>query len=232
MPRPVKLYRDALLWVLGAIALTCLVVSAPATLGVVGLFHNDGTRYGVAASVALLVILEAGTVAAKLGTLMPGAPLRELQAVFVVGLLINGASNFIGGYRIGEARGLAGLALVVGAIVYAALVPGLTALMLHLFCERVRWLQQRPAASVERQVADALAPVLFVTAAHRALMREIDHLDAPALPAPTYARPADVPHAVLVHECPRCHSELTPAEWGAYKRHGDRWRGCKACRQP
>lgn len=233
----VKIYRDALVWVLGLIALACLVVSAPATRAIVGLFHDDGTLYGVAASWALLVVLEAGTVAAKLGTLMPGAPMVTLHRVFAIGLLINGASNFIGGYQIGQGRGIEGLALVVGAIVYAALVPGLTALMLHLLCERVRWLQQRPPATVEAQVSAALAPAMFVVSAHRALVREIGQIDAsPTLPALTMARPTErYPAPAMVRECPECGSEMTSQEWGALKsaqKRGATWRGCKACRQP
>jgi hypothetical protein len=54
-----------------------------------------------------------------------------------------------------------------------------------------------------------------------------------AMPALSFARPAAPPAYPTprrVRECPRCGSELTPAEYGAYRRHGARWKGCKSCK--
>lgn len=183
-------HRDPALWIFGTVALAALIVSAPATFAIVSLYHNDTTMYGLAATIALVVILEAGTVASKLATLAVTSGRATLSAVTFAGLTINAVSNLAAGVTTAAANGLTGLPLWIGGVVYAALVPLLTYVMLSLFVRRVETLRGQ-RGTVATRVATTLEPVQEAVAVARALSAALAELQAPAaLPVPV-GRPAD-----------------------------------------
>jgi hypothetical protein len=196
------------------IILAALAVSAPATYNLVALYHNDGTTIGVVASVALLVILELGAVASKLATLWVRSGGRILDGFTVAALVINTLSNFVHGGLIAADRGLHWLAAWGGALIYAALLPALVYLMLHLLVERVRTLRGLER-TVGEQVAELLQPVALATEtaaqAQRMLAALTPTLALPEPQATSYPREAERPQPVLVPQiaCPQCGAEAS-----------------------
>ena len=225
---------DGLIWAFGLIGLAALVVSAPATYNLVALYHNDGTRVGVAATVALLIILEAGAVASKLATLWTRESARYLSAFCLAALAVNTLSNFIHGGLIASGRGLPWLAAWLGALVYASFLPALLYLMLHLICVRVRTLHGL-AHTVADEVALTLRPVAHAVELARQASAALGQLAEPALlPAPqaSYPRP-DVQRTQPVltppAACPTCGQAASPMQLRTAAQHqGYVCKGCGA----
>lgn len=214
-----------------AYALMCLaalIVSAPATYNLVALYHSDGSYVGIAATVALLLILEAGAVAAKLATLWAKEGRRVLLGFVLFALGVNTLSNWLHGGQIAAANGLHWLVAWGGALVYAAFLPGLIYLMLHLICLRVERLR-----GVERSTADEVAAVLHpvtraVAVAQHAqrTLADLAH-HTPLLEQPTYPRPqpasAAQPITVPQITCPACGANARPMQLRTAAQHGG-WR--------
>lgn len=223
---------DGPIVVFGLIALAALIVSAPATYNLVALYHNDGSTVGVLATVALLIILELGAVAAKLATLWVRSGQRYLTGFTLAALGINTLSNFIHGGLIATARGLHWAAAWLGALVYAALLPALVYLMLHLICERVQ-ARRGLSRTVADQVADLLHPVALAVETAQQAQRSLALLTPLALPEASYPRPQAVepqrsqPVLTLPQACPACEQAASPMQLRTAAQHGA-WR-CKGC---
>jgi len=204
-----KYTADGLLWSYGLIVLAALIVSTPATYKLASLYHNDGSAAGIAATVALLVILEAGAVASKLAKIWAREGMGALELFCIAALGVNTLSNFVYGGSLAAARGLHPIAAWAGALVYAAFLPGLIYLMLTLFCARVAGLRGL-RITVEDEVARTLLPVAHAVAVARQASAALAELSgAPALMAPqaSYARPvAQRTEPVLMPQmtCPIC----------------------------
>jgi hypothetical protein len=215
-----RILSDLVFWFTALTAAAGLIVSAPATFAVVRRYHDDGTLMGLYASIALVIVLELATTAAKfaavLGYVAPGQR-RALLLFCLFGLGINAASNAQTGAHLAARAGDTGIALWAGAIVYAALISVVIYLMLHLCAHRVAEL--RSAAHGGRlEVERAIEPVRVMVAQAAGIMRELDGLrviDAP--PAPQLvqaAREADAlptPIAHAVREPYAVYAELRAA---------------------
>ena len=220
----------------GVIGLAALVVSAPATYALVARYHSDGSYIGIAATVALLIILEAGAVASKLATIWAPEARRWLVGFCIAALGVNTLSNWLHGAALATANGLGWLAAWGGALIYASFLPALLYLMLSLIVARVGLLR-----GVERttqdEVALTLRPVVHAVAvAHEAQRSLRTLLPTPALPEPdaTYARAqlvaepaAAQPVLTLPEACPACGTEPTKMQARTAKQHGG-W-SCKGC---
>ena len=226
-----KIRIDWLIVVYGLLTLAALVVSAPATYRVVAAYHSDGTPLGIASAVALLVILEAGAVMAKLATLWAPRNRGALLAFTLGALAVNTLSNWIYGGLTAGANGLHWIAAWAGALLYAAALPAVIYLFLHLTCERVAELRgvQR---TVSEEVTRILQPVTHAVEVARQAGAALSTIaPAPALPAPqeTYARPEQVPTPApaLPSACPACGTEPTRMQKRTAEQHGG-W-NCKEC---
>lgn len=219
---------DGLIWAFSLIALAALAVSAPATYNLVAVYHNDGTQAGIVATVALLVILEAGAVVSKLATLWTRDGRGWLLGFCGAALSVNTLSNFIHGGLLASGRGLSWPAAWLGALVYAAFLPGLLYLMLHLICARVRSLQglQR---TVEDEVALVLQPVARAVETARQAQRALGQISAAPALLPDqviYPRPQAVrvqPVLVPQIECPQCKQRATRMQLQTAPQH-EGWR--------
>ena len=212
-----------------------LVVSAPATYSLVSLYHSDGTTIGIAATVALLVLLELGAVASKLATLWAPEARRVLIGFCVGALSINTLSNLIHGGIIATGNGLHWFAAWVGAAVYAAFLPLLIFLMLSLIIRRMELLR-----GIERSTADEVAiilrPVVQAVAVAQQARISLAELAPPALPAieasypraQQVAEPAAAQQAPALPEaCPACGAAPTQMQRRTAAQHPG-W-SCKGC---
>jgi hypothetical protein len=226
---------DVPLIVYGLIVGAGLIVSGPATYNLVAQYHSDNTALGIAATVALLVILEVGAVASKLATLWAPEARRWLIGFTVVALGVNTLSNWLHGAALATINGLGWFAAWVGALLYAALIPALIYLMLSLIVQRISLLRgvQRTTAD---EVAITLAPVIRAVAVAQQARLSLAELTPPALPEPqaTYARaqqvaePAAVqPVLTLPSECPACGAQPTKMQARTAKQHNG-WK-CGGC---
>jgi hypothetical protein len=101
-----------------------------------------------------------------------------------------------------------------------------------------REIEQQRAARIERlqDERDALELERLRKEQELELWHRAQQIKAALRRGASHARPAappiqvSYPAPVPVYECPRCGSEMTAQEEGARVRHGERWRGCKACR--
>lgn len=223
------LRKDVGLWVFGVIAAACLVVSAPATYRLVALYHSDGTALGIISSVSLLIVLEIGAVAAKLATLWVTTGRRWLLG-FVVGALgVNTLSNFLHGVALAGASGLSPWVTWPGALLYAAAIPALLYLMLHLFCERVRALRGTPQPEVAERAALIIAPVVQAVEVATQVQRSLGQLGEQLLlsaPQASYPRAqAERSEPVLVPQiaCPQCGGAARRMQLVTAPQHGG-WR--------
>lgn len=192
----------------GLMALAALVVSAPATYNLVALYHSDGSTAGIAATVALLLILEAGAVAAKLATLWAREGKGALLAFVWFALGVNTLSNLIHGGALGQANGLHVVAAWGGAFVYAAFLPALIYLMLHLICLRVERLR-----GIERTTADEVAGILQPVAHAVEVARQAQQRLAQLQPMAQLMEPqASYPRAEQVAEPQPAQPVLTPSD--------------------
>lgn len=185
-----KIRIDWLVSVYSLLTLAALVVSAPATYRIVAAYHSDGTPLGIASAVAMLVILEVGAVMAKLATLWTPRNHAYLIGFTIGALVINTLSNWIHGGLTASANGIAWVAAWGGALLYAAMLPGLIYLFLHLTCDRVAEMR-----GIQRTTADEVARILqpvdhAVEVARQAQQRLAMLAPAPMLPEPQaiYAR--------------------------------------------
>jgi len=198
-------------------------------------YHSDGSALGIAATVALLVILEVGAVASKLATLWAPEARRWLIGFTLVALGVNTLSNWLHGAALATMNGMGWFAAWVGALLYAALIPALIYLMLSLIVQRVALLR-----GIERSTADEVAltlrPVLHAVAVAQQARLSLAELAPPALmePQATYARAQQVvepeaaqPVAALPDACPACGTEPTQMQRRTAKQHGG-W-SCKGC---
>jgi hypothetical protein len=218
------------------LGLAALIVSAPATYNLVAIYHSDGSSVGIAATVALLLILEGGAVASKLATLWASEARRWLVGFTLFALGVNTLSNLIHGGVVATDNGLPWLAAWGGALVYAAFLPALLYLMLHLICVRVTVLR-----GIERSTADEVAlvlrPVAHAVAVAAEAQRTLGSLvPTLALPEPqaTYARAQAVeqteaaqPVATPITACDACGESATPMQLRTAAQHGG-WR-CRGC---
>jgi len=227
---------DGPVTVYGLIVAAGLIVSGPATYSLVARYHSDNTALGIAATVALLVILEVGAVACKLATLWAPEARRWLIGFTVAALGVNTLSNWLHGAALATANGLGWFAAWVGALLYAALIPVLIYLMLSLIVQRVALLRgvQRTTAD---EVAMVLRPVLHAVAVAQQARQSLAEL-APvaALPEPqaSYPRAQQVaepeaaqPALTLPTACPACGTEPTKMQQRTAAQHGG-W-ACKGC---
>lgn len=227
---------DGLIVTYSVVGLSALVVSAPATYRLVSLYHSDGSQAGVVAAVALLVILEAGAVAAKIATLWATEARRWLLTFTFAALGINTLSNLIHGGAVATANGLGWLPAWGGALVYAAALPAVLYMMLHLICDRVRWLW-----GIERTTADEVAHLLMPVAHAVEVARQASQSLATLAPPPqlvepqvSYARPEAVaapeaaqPVLMLPETCPACGQAPTRMQLRTAAQHQG-WT-CKGC---
>ena len=220
----------------GTMALAALVVSAPATYNLVALYHSDGTSAGIAATVALLLILEAGAVAAKLATLWAREGKAALLAFVWFALGVNTLSNLIHGGALATRNGLPGIAAWGGALIYAAFLPGLIYLMLHLICLRVERLRGVERTTAE-EVAGILQPVSHAVEVARQAQQRLAQLQPlAALPEPQASYPraeavaapaAAQPVLTLPSACPECGTGPTRMQARTAEQHQG-W-NCKHC---
>lgn len=241
-----KLYfKDAVLWFFGLIALSCFVVSAPATYVLVSLYHNDGSDWGQASTFSLILILELGAVAAKLATLTVKDRAKWLSGICIAFLTVNAFSNWLNGLAVAavaqppeQLRWLqSGWALWIGSVVYAAFVPALLYLMLHLFVQRVQQLRG-DAADSARMVQRTMQPVQQAVEQTMLLMQAMQRLQSvqPAFVPSPWPESLKMPIAVrrvqpmpddAEYACKKCgalvegtHAMAASARWG-----------CAACKQ-
>jgi hypothetical protein len=212
-----------------------LIVSGPATYSLVARYHSDNTPLGIAATVALLVILEVGAVASKLATLWAPEARRWLIGFTVVALGVNTLSNWLHGAALATANGFGWFAAWVGALLYAALIPVLIYLMLSLIVQRVA-LHRGVERTTADEVAIVLRPVLHAVAVAQQARISLAELAPPALPEPqaTYPRALAVaepeaaqPVAMLPEACPACGTEPTKMQLRTAAQHSG-WR-CQGC---
>lgn len=124
-------------------------------------------------------------------------------------------------------------------------VMTLCSALIHLDAAREHSAEQKRRAEAEREREQRLQAERDEEERER--RRKVQELDlwergqrvkASLRAGASHARPAAVPPQMRypaphqVYECPKCGSEMSAQEWGAKERHGERWRGCKACRQP
>lgn len=222
------LRRDPRFLFFAAGAALALIISAPNTYQIAAPLHGATTWYGVALTIALVVLLEAGAVGAAI------AGVRWLCWSLL-------ALTFVANCAIGsvylERADLAALPsleswrasgygwmLVLG---YAAIVPVLLYTFLEYAIARAgELLSVTPDATPE----DRLVGILDAFAARLPA-------PAPALPEQaTYARPMPVVDAgtqvsvtpavpARLYACPACGQSLTQGQYGAAKRHGK----CRQC---
>lgn len=231
-----KTRLDGPIIVFGLIAAAALVVSAPATYNLVAVYHSDGTAAGIAATVALLVILELGAVAAKLSTLWVREGRGWLHAFVFGALAVNTLSNWLHGGALAAAAGVGWFAAWVGALVYAAFLPALLFLMLHLICARVATLRGL-SVTVEDEVAVTLLPVVRAAeVARQASAALASIVPVAALPEPqaSYPRPEEVatpvaaqPVLTLPETCPACGEKPTRMQARTAAQHNG-W-NCRGC---
>jgi hypothetical protein len=213
-----------------------LIVSGPATYSLVARYHSDNTPLGIAATVALLVILEVGAVASKLATLWAPEARRWLIGFTVVALGVNTLSNWLHGAALATANGLGWFAAWAGALLYAALIPVLIYLMLSLIVQRVA-LHQGIERTTADEVAIVLRPVAHAVAVAAEAQRTLASLvPLPALPEPQASYPralaveapeAAQPVAMLPTACPACGAAPTAMQLRTAKQHNG-WT-CKGC---
>ena len=226
---------DGPIIVYGLIVGAGLIVSGPETYNLVAQYHSDGSALGIAATVALLVILEVGAVASKLATLWAPEARRWLIGFTLVALGVNTLSNWLHGAALATLNGMGWFAAWVGALLYAALIPALIYLMLSLIVQRIGLLRgiQRTTAD---EVALTLRPVLHAVAVAQQARISLAELAPPALPEPqaSYARPQQVaepeaaqPVAALPEACPACGAEPTKMQRRTAAQHSG-W-SCKGC---
>lgn len=232
--------KDFPIILFGLIIFAALAVSSPATYNVVSRFHNDGSAIGAVATVALLVILELGAVAAKLATPWARQAAPWLIAYCVTALGINTISNWIYGALLASASGLHWAGAWLGALLYAALAPALIYLMLHLIVQRIVMIQgvQR---QMHEEVAIILRPVVQAVELASQAQRSLAQLQPLALPEPA-KEPAHVsyPRAQAVAEpmaaqpvlmlpdvCPACGSAPSAMQKRTAAQHNG-W-NCKGC---
>ncbi len=190
------------------LGVAALIVSAPATYNLVSLYHSDGSTIGVVATVALLVILEAGAVAAKLATLWATEGKRWLLGFTFAALGVNTLSNLIHGGAVASANGLPWLAAWGGALLYAAFLPVLIYMAMHLICVRVARLRGMER-SVSEEVSSILLPVAHAVEVARQAQRSLASLQ----PAPALMEPqASYPRAEQVATPEAAHPALTPSD--------------------
>jgi hypothetical protein len=186
--------------------------------------------------VALLLILEAGAVAAKLATLWAREGRTALLSFVWFALGVNTLSNLIHGGALATANGLHWLAAWGGALVYAAFLPGLIYLMLHLICLRVERLR-----GIERTVGDEVMQMLRPMTLAAEVMRQaglslasISHAPAQLPEQASYPRAEAVAEPMAVQpvltppsECPVCSTAPTKMQLRTAEQHGG-W-NCKGC---
>lgn len=180
---PIRYHKDIGLWLFGAIAVACVVASAPATALQVARFHDSRTWPGLLAVVALVLLLEVGTIASKLARLaVPQAGIL-LEAFCILGLAVNAASNYAQAV-LAASSSSAGIWLYLGAIAYGAFPPVLAYAMLRLFVRRAQTLRG-DAQDAYQQAQYALAPIAHVAMVHAELRRLLPDLSihVPLLPA-------------------------------------------------
>jgi hypothetical protein len=226
---------DGPITVYATIVAAGLIVSGPATYSLVARYHSDNTPLGIAATVALLVILEVGAVASKLATLWAPEARRWLVGFTVAALGVNTLSNWLHGAALATANGLGWFAAWAGALLYAALIPVLIYLMLSLIVQRVA-LHRGIERSTADEVALVLRPVLHAVAVAQQARLSLAELAPPALPEPQASYPralpvaepeAAQPVATLPEACPACAAAPTPMQLRTAKQHGG-WT-CKGC---
>ena len=227
-----KLRVDWLIVLYGALIVAALVVSAPATYRVVAAYHSDGSVVGIASTVALLFILEAGAVMAKLATLWTPRNHAALLAFTLGALGVNTLSNWIYGGLTAAANGLHWIAAWAGALLYAAMLPGLIYLLLHLIVERVGELRG-VAHTVGEEVGRILMPVTHAVEVARQASQSLAQLQPLAqLPDPQASYPraeavatpaARQPVLTPQTACPICGQAATKMQLRTAKQHSG-WR--------
>lgn len=179
-----NLLRDPKFTFFAAGAALALIISAPNTYQMAAPLHSDGSWFGVALTIALVVLLEAGAVGAEIAGV-------RLLCWLLLGLTF-AANAAIGSVYLDNAdltklpsllsvrTSGRGWLLVLG---YAAIVPVLLYTFLHYAIKRAQELagQRSPAQELAHQVADRVVAILPMAAPL-------------ALPAqPIYAAPREVP---------------------------------------
>lgn len=221
---------DIPLVLFSVITLAALVVSAPASYNLIALYHSDGSTAGVVATWALLLILEVGAVAAKLATLWVRQGGRALHTLVVFALGVNTLSNWAHGGTIAQTQGMHWASAWIGALVYAAFLPGLIYLMLTLICGRVEHIRGDDV-TIADEAATLLRPVAHAVALANATQRTLAQLQPAALALPeqaTYARPAEQrsqPVLMPQEACPMCGEAASKMQLRTAAQHSG-WR-CK-----
>lgn len=246
-----KLHNDGFLWFYAVIGLAACAASAPATFAMVLPFHRAASAdmaawAPIASGLAWVLLLEVGTIAAKLATVFVPSGRGWLQFFCVAGLVVNGVSNYLHAYATAATWGIKDAGLYVGAFLYGAWAPAIVYLMLSLLCARLVILRG-PQYLATQQVTAVLQPVESLVTQYNGLMAAIASLrpapvSAPvsALPAvQTFARPAEHRQAVAVSDtgaaasyvCKRCGASV-PLQPGKNARKvaavSGRW-GCSMC---
>lgn len=138
-----KVYKDAAFWFFGLVALACLVVSIPATLIAMELFH--GETWGKPA----VIVFEIGAVGAELATIAIPQWRKRLMALTIALLLATTGTNYAHGADLFVAAALPGSYAAVRdagwgwvmAVVAAGLFPALLFVFLTAFTARWRMLR-------------------------------------------------------------------------------------------
>jgi hypothetical protein len=177
------LRNDPPLVLFGLTIVLLVVVSAPATYGVISQFHGSGSWFGVFLSVALLVALEVSAVGCKLSVALVPQWRWWLNSLTVVLLLLTTVANYAVGYdyfitatdpgptlTAWKAAGYAPLL----AWIFAGLVPTLLFVFLTLFTERVKTLQQAQPISDD--------PVRILAQQQEAFLEALQQKSLPAPP--------------------------------------------------
>lgn len=202
-------------------AALALIISAPNTYQMAAPLHSDGSWFGVALTIALVLLLEAGAVGAEIARVrwlcwallgLTFAANAAIGSVYLDRADLSALPSLLavreGGY---------GWLLVLG---YAAIVPVLLYTFLHYAIARAQELagQRSPAQELAEQVADRVIAILPA-------------VQPLALPAqPIYDAPREQRTAALVtpdFTCDVCGQDASAMQRRTAKQHGA-W-VCKGC---
>lgn len=217
-------------------AALALLISAPFTFAIVSPFHQGGETFspgwwiGGVLSAALVILLEAGAVGAKIARV--GWLSIGLLALTFIGNLVTGSDYWTRANLTGQPMLQAWRAGWLGwlpPVLYAAIVPVLLYTFLHFALERAEELLTGKRRGLAEEVADVRRDVRSVSAA---LLELVEAQRPPALlpDAGSFAAPREVrtqPVAEPNFTCDVCEGEASAHQRRGYAQHRA-WL-CKGC---
>lgn len=231
-----RLRTDVRFWFFTSGAALALIISAPFTFAIVSPFHQGGAAFtpgwwvGGVLSAALVLLLEAGAVGAKIARV--GWLSLGLLALTFVGNFVTGSDYWTRANLEGQPMLMAWRASWLGwlpPVLYAAIVPVLLYTFLHFAVERADQLLTGKRRGVAEELADVRRDVRSLSAALVDLV-EAQRTPLALVDQVTYSSPREVrtqPVLTPNFTCNACQTEASAHQRRGYAQH--RAWVCKGC---